>query len=223
MDRKLLTQAIAKYAAGAALVALLLFLPAGTFRWPRGWLFMGILFIPMLAAGVVMMVRNPALLRRRLNAREQEMQQKQNIALSGGMFIVGFVLAGLDYRFSWLQMPVWVSGLAAALFLAGYALFGEVLRENEYLSRTVEVQQDQRVVDTGLYGLVRHPMYAATLVMFLAMPIVLGSLIALIPFLAYPAIIVRRIRNEEQVLERDLPGYTAYEQRVKHRLLPRIW
>ena len=223
MDRKLITQAFTKYFCGVALVALLLFLPAGTLAWPRGWLFMGVLFVSMLAAGVVMMLKSPDLLRRRLNAREKEMEQRQNIALSGGMFVLGFALAGLDYRFQWLQLPGWASGCAAALFLMSYAMFGEVLRENEYLSRTVEVQAGQRVIDTGLYGLVRHPMYAATLVLFLMMPLVLGSVIALIPFLAYPAIIVRRIGNEEQVLERELNGYTDYRQRVKYRLIPYIW
>ena len=223
MDKNLFLQAITKYLAGVVLVGLLLFLPAGTLLWPRGWLFMGVLFVPMLAAGVVMMLKSPALLRRRLNAKEKEMEQKQNIALSGGMFVLGFLLATLDYRFGWLQLPAWISGCAAALFLAAYALFAEVLRENEYLSRTVEVQAGQRVIDTGLYGIVRHPMYAATLVLFLMMPLVLGSLIALIPFLLYPVIIARRIRNEEQVLERELAGYRDYERRVKYRLIPPLW
>lgn len=223
MTRQLFLQAVTKYIAGFILVGLLLFLPAGTLAWPLGWLFMGILFVPMLAAGVVMMLKSPDLLRRRLNAREKEIEQKQNIALSGGMFIAGFALAGLDFRFDWLQLPLWMSVCAAILFLAGYALLGEVLRENEYLSRTVEVQAGQRLVDTGLYGAVRHPMYAATLLMFLMMPLVLGSLIALIPFLAYPAIIVRRIKNEEQVLERELEGYADYERRVKCRLIPFVW
>ena len=223
MDRKLITQAFTKYFCGVALVALLLFLPAGTIAWPRGWLFMGTLFVPMLGAGLVMMLKNPDLLRRRLNARERELDQKQNIALSGGMFISGFLLAALDFRFGWLQMPLWVSCCAALLFLLGYALFGEVLRENEYLSRTIEVQKGQRVIDTGLYGVVRHPMYAATLILFLMMPLVLGSLIALLPFLAYPALIARRIRGEEAVLARELPGYADYERRVRYRLLPRVW
>ena len=223
MTKDLFLQALTKYLAGVALVALLLFLPAGTIHWPRGWLFMGVLFIPMLGAGIVMMLKNPALLRRRLNAKEKEMSQKQNIALSGGMFVAGFALAGLDYRFHWLQLPLWVSLCAAALFLLGYGLFAEVLRENEYLSRTVEVQAGQKVVDTGLYGLVRHPMYTATLLLFLMMPLILGSVIALIPFLAYPAIILRRIGNEEEVLERELAGYSDYKRRVKHRLIPFIW
>ena len=223
MDRKLLTQAFAKFFCGVALVALLLFLPAGTLAWPRGWLFMGVLFIPMLAAGVVMMLKNPDLLRRRLNARERELDQKQNIALSGGMFIAGFVLAGLDFRFGWLQTPAWVSALAALLFLLGYAMLGEVLRENEYLSRTIGVEAGQRVIDTGLYGVVRHPMYAATVLMFLMMPLMLGSLIALLPFLLYPALIARRLRGEEAVLERELPGYADYMRRVKYRLFPRVW
>ena len=223
MTKDLFIKAVVKYLAGCILVGLLLFLPANTLSWSNGWLFMTVLFVPMLAAGIVMMIKSPDLLRRRLNAREKELEQKQNIALSGGMFIVGFVLAALDYRFAWLQLPGWVSGCAAALFMLGYALFGEVLRENEYLSRTVEVQEGQRVVDTGLYGIVRHPMYAATLVMFLMMPLILGSLIALIPFLAYPAIITRRIKNEEQVLERELAGYTDYKARVKYRLIPHCW
>ncbi|MBR4443397.1 MAG: isoprenylcysteine carboxylmethyltransferase family protein [Clostridia bacterium] len=223
MKKTLFIQAIAKYLSGLLLVALLLFLPAGTLRWPRGWLFMGILFVPMLGAGVVMMLKNPDLLRRRLNARERELDQKQNIALSGGMFIAGFILAGLDFRFGWLQLPAWASVCAALFFLLGYALFGEVLRENEYLSRTVEVTAGQRVIDTGLYGVVRHPMYAATVIMFLMMPLALGSLIALVPFLAYPALIARRIHGEEAVLERELPHYTDYERRVKYRLMPRVW
>ena len=223
MTKDLFIQALTKYLAGVVLAGLLLFLPAGTLDWPRGWLFMGVLFVPMLAAGVVMMLKSPDLLRRRLNAREKEMEQKQNIALSGGMFVAGFALAGLDYRFRWLQLPLWASLCAAALFLLGYALFGEVLRENEYLSRTVEVQAGQHVVDTGLYGVVRHPMYAATLVLFLMMPLILGSLIALVPFLAYPFIIARRIKNEELVLENGLEGYADYKRRVRYRLIPFIW
>ena len=223
MDRKLTGQALAKYFAGAAAVGLLLFLPAGTLRYPNGWLFMALLFLPMLAAGLVMMKKSPELLRRRLNARETEGEQKRVILGSGLMFLCAFVLAGLNFRFQWTVLPRWLVILGAAVFLIAYALYAEVLRENEYLSRTVEVQESQKVIDTGLYGVVRHPMYAVTVWLFLAMPLVLGSLPSLIVMLIYPALMVKRIRNEEQVLEEGLAGYREYEKKVKWRLIPFIW
>ena len=207
MNTKLFLSAILKFALGVVLIGALLFLPAGTLHYPQGWLLMGILFIPMFLAGLVMMAKNPALLKSRLNAKEKEREQSLVVKLSGLMFLVGFILAGLSFRFGWLMLPRWVSILGAALFLASYALYAEVLRENTWLSRTIEVQEGQTVVSTGLYGIVRHPMYAVTLVLFLSMPLVLGSALAFAVFLAYPFIISKRIRNEEEGLTRDLPGY----------------
>ncbi len=223
MDRKLLRDALIKLLSGVLLMGLLLFLPAGTFSYPQGWLLMGILFVPMFIAGLVMLVKSPDLLRSRLNAKEEQTEQKQVIALSGLMFVGAFVLAGLSFRFGWLQLPRWLSFAAAAVFLLGYLLFAEVLRENAWLSRTVEVQENQRVVDTGLYGVVRHPMYAATVLLFLSMPLVLGSLLSFVIMLAYLPIIALRIRNEEQVLEQGLEGYAEYKERVKYRLFPGLW
>lgn len=223
MTLKLFIQAIVKILCGILVLGLLLFLPAGTLRWYNGWLFMGILFIPMFAAGIVMMFKNPELLRKRLNVKEREGEQRTVVALSGIMFVCGFVLAGLDFRFGWLPLPKWVSVAAAVIFLLAYLLYAEVLRENAYLSRTVEVQENQKVVDTGLYGIVRHPMYMSTLLLFLAMPLVLGSLPAFAVFLVYPFIIAKRIKNEEQVLEKGLEGYSEYVKRVKYRLIPFIW
>lgn len=223
MTGKLFCQAILKFILGAALVGLLIFLPAGTVRYWNGWLLMGLLFIPMFFAGIVMMLKNPELLKKRLNARETQAEQSLVIQLSGLMFICGFVLAGLNFRFGWLILPDWAVWTAAVLFLLAYLLYAEVLRENAYLSRTVEVQEGQRVIDTGLYGVVRHPMYAATLLLFLSMPLVLGSPLSFAVFLAYPFIIARRIRNEEQVLERGLTGYAAYKQRIKYRVIPFLW
>ena len=223
MTRKLYYEAVIKFTVGVFLVAVLLFLPAGTVRWSEGWLLMGVLFIPMFLAGLVMMAKNPALLRSRLNAREKEAEQDLVIKLSGLMFLTGFILAGLDFRFGWSQLPGWVSKAGAVLFLGAYALFAEVLRENTWLSRTIEVQAGQTVVSTGLYGIVRHPMYSATLVLFLSMPIVLGSVAAFVVFLCYPFIIARRIRNEEQVLSRELAGYEEYCTRIRWRMIPFIW
>ena len=223
MTRTLFFSAILKFTAGVVLLAALLFLPAGTIHWFGGWLLMGILFVPMFLAGLVMMAKNPNLLRSRLNAKEKEAEQDLVIKLSGLMFLVGFILAGLDFRFGWSRLPGWVSILGAVLFLTAYALYAEVLRENTWLSRTIEVQVGQTVVSTGLYGIVRHPMYAVTLLLFLSMPLALGSVPAFLVFLAYPAIIARRIRNEEEVLKRDLPGYGEYLQKVRWRLIPFIW
>ena len=223
MTKSLFFSAVAKFTLGVVLIGALLFLPAGTLHYPQGWLLMGILFIPMFLSGLVMMASNPNLLRSRLNAKEKQREQSLVVKLSGLMFLTGFILAGLSFRFGWWMLPRWVSILGAVLFLISYALYAEVLRENTWLSRTIEVQEGQTVVSTGLYGIVRHPMYAVTLVLFLSMPLVLGSAPAFLVFLAYPAIIARRIRNEEEVLTAELPGYAEYRQNVKWRLLPFIW
>jgi len=223
MRSRLLAEALVKLTAGIVLLALLLFLPAGTLRYPGAWLLMAMLFIPMFLAGLVMLAKNPALLAKRLDAKEKQRQQKQIVGLSGLMFIAGFVLAGLDFRFGWSRLPGWTGTAASVLFLLSYALYGEVLRENAYLSRTIGVQENQKVVDTGLYGIVRHPMYAATVFLFLSMPLVLGSLWAIIPLLFYPLLIARRIRYEEQLLTAELPGYTAYMKKVRWRMIPFIW
>ena len=223
MTKRLFFEAIAKFFAGLVMVSALLFLPAGTVDYPGGWLLIAILFIPMFLAGLVMMAVNPSLLRSRLNAKEKEREQDQVVKLSGLMFLCGFILAGLDFRFGWSHLPFAVNCVGAVLFLTAYVLYAEVLRENTWLSRTIEVQEGQTVVSTGLYGIVRHPMYAVTLLLFLSMPIVLGSIPALLVFLVYPLIIAKRIRNEEEVLSRDLPGYTEYLQKVRWRLIPFIW
>ena len=223
MTKKLFISAITKFTAGVILLALLLFLPAGTVHYPGGWLLMGILFIPMFLAGLVMMAKNPNLLRSRLNAKEKEREQDLVIKLSGLMFLAGFILAGLDFRFGWSRLPGWVNTLGAVLFLSAYALFAEVLRENTWLSRTIEVQEGQTVVSTGLYGIVRHPMYSATLLLFLSMPLVLGSVPAFRVFLCDPAIIAKRILGEEQVLRRELKGYDEYCDRIRWRLIPFFW
>ena len=223
MDAKLFKQAIAKFLAGLLMVGLLLFLPAGTFAYWQGWLLLGILFIPMFIAGLIMMKKSPELLRKRLDVREKQSEQKTVIALSGLMFLAAFIVAGLNIRFGWLVLPAWVSWAAAVLFLLAYALYAEVLRENVWLSRTVEVQENQKVIDTGLYGVVRHPMYMATLLLFLSMPLVLGSPLSFFIILAYIPIIARRIRNEEQVLEEGLPGYREYKKRVRYKVIPHVW
>lgn len=223
MNKKLFVNGIVKFLSGLILVGLPLFLSAGSFAYWNAWLFMGILFIPMFIAGLILTKKNPYLLEKRLNAKEEQSEQKTVIALSGIMFLLGFVLAGLDYRFQWIKLPEWVAIIGAAVFLIAYGLYAEVLRENTYLSRTIEVQENQKVIDTGLYGIVRHPMYAVTLILFLSMPIVLGSVISFMIFLAYPFIIAGRIKNEEKVLEEGLAGYKEYKQKVKYRLVPFIW
>ena len=223
MDPKLFTQAVIKFLSGLALAGALLFVPAGTLGYWQAWLLIGILFVPMFIAGLVMMKRCPDLLRKRLNVREEQAEQKTVILLSGLMFLAAFVAAGLNFRFSWLVLPSWVSWASAAVFLLAYALYAEVLRENAYLSRTVEVQENQKVIDTGLYGVVRHPMYMTTLLLFLAMPLILGSVISFVITLAYIPIIAKRIRNEEEVLERGLAGYSEYKQRVRYKVIPFIW
>ena len=220
MTKKLFFEAMLKYFSGVVLLGLLLFLPAGTLSYWNAWLLMGILFIPMLLAGILMMFKNPDLLRKRLNAKEEEGEQRLVIILSGLMFVLGFVIAGLSFRYQWLMLPNWASWVATVAFLLSYVLIGEVLRENTYLSRTIEVQENQTVIDTGLYGIVRHPMYSVTIVLFLSMPLVLGSLLSFAVFLTYPAIIAKRIRNEEEVLERELDGYTAYKKKVRYKVIP---
>ena len=223
MNFKLFIQAILKFLLGVILVGLFVFLPAGTLSYFQGWLFMGILFIPMFCAGIVMMFKNPDLLKKRLKAKEKEAEQNLVVKLSGLMFLVGFVMAGLNYRFGWYVLPRYVSVIASVIFLIAYALYAEVLRENTFLSRTIEVQENQAVVDTGLYGIVRHPMYAVTLLLFSAMPLVLGSLVSFVIFMAYPFLIAKRIKNEEALLEKELAGYKEYKTKVRYRLIPFIW
>lgn len=223
MDAKLFCQAISKFIIGLVMVGVLIFLPAGSFMYWQGWLLIGILFVPMFIAGLIMMKKSPELLRKRLNVKEEETEQKTVIMLSGIMFLVAFVVAGLNFRFGWIVLPEWVSYAGAIIFLAAYALYAEVLRENAYLSRTVEVQQDQKVIDTGLYGVVRHPMYMSTLLLFLAMPLVLSSIISFVITLAYIPIIAKRIGNEEKVLEDGLHGYAEYKNKVKRKVVPFIW
>ena len=223
MSAKLFFQAIIKFSLGAVLVGLLVFLPAGTLSYFGGWLFMAILFVPMFIAGIVMMLKNPYLLEKRLNAKEKQKEQSLVVKLSGLMFLAGFIVAGLDFRFGWSKLHRGVIIGAAVIFLFAYVLYAEVLRENTYLSRTIEVQENQKVIDTGLYGIVRHPMYSVTLLLFLSMPLVLGSVYSFIIFLIYPLLIIKRIRNEEKVLEKELKGYTEYKKKVRYRLIPFIW
>lgn len=223
MTVKLFFEAIIKFLLGVILTGVLIFLPAGTLCYLYGWILMGILFIPMLLAGIVMMIKNPQLLAKRLSAKEKQKEQSVVVKLSGLMFVAGFVLAGLGVRFNWYILPMGVVIGGSVLFLASYILYAEVLRENTYLSRTIQVQENQKVIDTGLYGIVRHPMYSATLLLFLSIPLVLGSLYALAVFLLYPFIIAKRIKNEEKLLEAELKGYSEYKQKVKYRLIPFIW
>ena len=223
MSVKLFFEALIKFSLGTILVGLLIFLPAGTFSYFNGWLLMGILFIPMFCAGIVMMFKNPELLKTRLDAKEKQKEQSLVVKLSGLMFLAGFIVAGLGFRFNWYIISKSVSIGAAVVFLIAYALYAEVLRENTYLSRTIEVQENQKVIDTGLYGIVRHPMYSVTLLLFLSMPIVLGSIYSFIIFLVYPIIIAKRIKHEEEFLEKELLGYSEYKQKVKYRLIPFVW
>ena len=223
MTVKLFIQALTKFLVGLLLVGLLLFVPAGTFAYWQAWLFIGILFVPMFIAGIWLMFKSPELLRKRLSAKEEQGEQKWVVALSGLLFSAMFIVAGLNFRYWWLLMPNWTTYVSAGIFLIGYILYAEVMRENVWLSRTVEVQENQQVIDTGLYGIVRHPMYSATLILFLSMPLVLNSVWSFVLMLLYVPIIVKRIRNEEVVLERDLAGYKEYKQRVRYRLIPYIW
>lgn len=222
-NNKLFIEAITKFLLGVILVGLLIFLPAGTISYVNGWIFMGILFVPMFFAGLVMMAKNPNLLRSRLNAKEKQKNQSLVVKLSGLMFLLGFIVAGLNYRFGWHVLSLKSSIIAAVVFLFAYILYAEVLRENAYLSRTIEVQENQKVIDTGLYGVVRHPMYSATILLFLSMPMVLGSIYSFIIFLAYPIIIAMRIKGEEEFLEKELEGYKEYKNKVKYRMIPFIW
>ena len=223
MKNNLFLQAIIKFIAGLLLVSLLLFLPAGTFAYWQAWFLIGILFVPMFLAGLIMMKQSPELLQKRLNVKEGQREQRVVIVLSGMMFLAAFIVAGLNRRFSWIVLPAWVSYAASAVFLLAYALYAEVLRENAYLSRTVEVQENQKVIDTGLYGIVRHPMYLCTILLFLSMPLVLGSPISFVIMMVYLPIIAGRIRNEEQVLENGLEGYSDYKRRVRYKVIPYVW
>ena len=223
MNIKLFFEALLKFLLGIILIGLLIFIPANTIKYWNGWLFMGLLFIPMFIVGIVMMIKAPDLLKSRLDAKEKEGEQKTVVALSGIMFSTGFIVAGLNYRFNWIQFPDIIVVVASIIFILSYILYYEVLRENAFLSRTIKVQKEQKVIDTGLYGIVRHPMYLSTLLLFLSMPLILGSFISFIIFLVYPFIIVKRINNEEEVLEKELNGYREYKKKVKYKLIPFIW
>lgn len=220
---ELAVKALTKYLMGLLCVILLLFIPAGTIHYRNGWLFISLLFAPMLVLGIVLLFKSPELLEKRLNAKEEQGEQQKVVGLSALLFLAGFIIAALDYRFGWSQISGWLVLAASAVLLLSYGMYAEVMRENAYLSRTVEIQENQKVVDTGLYGIVRHPMYTSTILLFLSIPLVLGSFIAFVVFLAYPVLIARRIRNEEQVLEEGLAGYREYKQKVKYRLIPFIW
>ena len=223
MSIKLFISAIIKFILGFVIVGALIFVPAGTLEYWNGWLFMGLLFVPMFIAGIILMLKNPKLLKKRLNAKEKESEQKVVILFSAMMFIAGFVIAGLNYRYNWIKLPTAVTIVASIIFVLAYVLYAEVLRENTYLSRTIEVQKGQKVIDTGLYGIVRHPMYAVTIDLFLMIPLILGSIISFCIFLIYPIIIGLRIKNEEHVLEKELKGYKEYKKKVKYKILPFIW
>lgn len=223
MDIKLFFKAILRCLAGLLLIGLALFVPANSISYWNAWLLIGLLFVPMIIVAVVLMIKNPELLRKRLNTNEKEKEQKQVVLVSSLMFLVGFIIAGLNYRYNWIVMPNIVVIVSSILFLVAYILYAEVLRENVYLSRTVEVQENQKVIDTGLYSIVRHPMYTITILLFLTMPLILGSLISFIIFLVYPILIAKRIKNEEEVLEKDLNGYKEYKNKVKYKLIPFVW
>lgn len=223
MNAKLFIEAIAKFTLGVILVGLLIFLPAGSIEYWNGWLFIGVLFIPMFIAGIVMMVKSPSLLKSRLNAKEKEKEQRKVVAISGLMFLIGFIIAGLNFRYSWIILPIPIIIIGTIIFLLSYITYAEVLRENVFLSRTIEVTENQKVIDTGLYGIVRHPMYTATIFLFLSMPLILGSIITFIIFLIYPFVIAKRIKNEEEVLEKELKGYKEYKKKVKYKMIPFIW
>ena len=223
MNTKLFISAITKFSLGFIIVALLIFLPTGTIYFPNGWLFIGVLFIPMFFAGIVMLIKSPELLKKRLDAKEKHSKQSIIIKLSGLMFIAGFIIAGLGYRFSWYTVPNYIVIGASVIFIVSYIIYAEVLRENAYLSRTIEVQENQKVIDTGLYSIVRHPMYFATVLLFLSIPLILGSIYSFLIFLVYPFIIAKRIKYEEAFLEKELVGYIDYKKKVKYRLLPFIW
>lgn len=223
MSFKLFIEALIKFLLGLIIVEILLFIPAGTFEYLEAWIFLGLLFIPMFIAGTILMLKNPELLQKRLNAKEKQNEQRQVVAISGLMFIAGFVVAGFNFRYKWIELPNIVTIVSSIVFAMSYTLYAEVLRENTYLSRTIEVQKGQKVIDTGLYGIVRHPMYAVTILLFLSIPLILGSIISFVIFLIYPVIIAKRIKNEEQVLEKELKGYLEYKKKVKFKVIPFIW
>lgn len=220
---KLLLNAIVKFICGLLLVGLLLFLPAGSFDYIGAWLFIGLLFIPILILGTVLFIKAPDLLKKRLDGKEEESTQKGVVAFSAIIFLAGFIIAGLDFRFNWTHIPKTITAIACVLFLFSYILYAEVMRENAFLSRTIEVQENQQVVSSGLYGVIRHPMYAATVLMFLMLPLILDSFVAFLIFLFYPIIIAVRIKNEEKILTEQLNGYVEYKQKVKYKLIPFIW
>ena len=223
MNFKLFVESIIKYLCGVLLVGLLIFLPAGSINYFNGWLFMCLLFIPMFIAGIIMMVKDPDLLRRRLNAKEKEEEQKKVVLVSGLMFLTGFILAGLNFRFNWLELPDVVVIISSIIFLASYVLYGLILKQNTYLLRTIEVEKNQKLVDTGMYSIVRHPMYTITVFLFLTMPLILGSILSFIVFLIYPFLIIKRLNNEEKILEKELKGYKEYKKKVKYKMIPFIW
>lgn len=223
MNLKLFIQAIIEFIFGVLIIGLLLFIPANTLYYFNAWLLMGLLFIPMFIAGIIMMIKSPDLLSRRLNIKEKEQEQKEVLILSGLMFIIGFVVAGLNYRYNWIKLPNIIVCISSIVFIFSYIMYAVVLKENTYLSRTIKVEENQKVVDTGLYGIVRHPMYSITIILFLSMPLILSSLYSFIIFLTYPFIIIKRIKNEEEVLEKELEGYIEYKKKVKYRLIPFIW
>ena len=223
MNIKLFFQAIIKFILGILITGILLFVPANTINYWNGWLLMVLLFVPMFIVGIIMMIKSPELLRKRLNVKEKENKQKQVVLLSGLMFLIGFVIAGLNYRYVWTTIPNYIVTISSVIFIIAYIIYAEVLRENAYLSRTVEVEENQKVIDTKMYGIVRHPMYAATVLMVLSMPLILGSIISFVIFLVYPFIINKRIENEEEMLEKELVGYSDYKKKVKYKMIPFIW
>lgn len=223
MNIELFFQAITKFILGILITGLLLFVPANTINYWNGWLFMGLLFIPMFIVGIIMMIKSPELLRKRLNVKENENEQQQVVLFSGLMFLIGFIIAGLNYRYGWIIIPNHIVSVSSVIFIIAYIMYAEVLRENAYLSRTIEVEENQKVIDTRMYGIVRHPMYAATVLMFLSIPLILGSVISFVIFLVYPFIINKRIKNEEKMLEKELAGYSEYKKKVKYKIIPFIW
>lgn len=223
MNLDLTIQALKKFFLGLILISILLFLPAGTLNYPNAWLFIGLLFVPMFIAGIILMIKSPDLLKRRLNSKENESEQKLLVIISGLMFVSGFVISGLNYHYSWSKLPDAIVIISSILFLLAYLMYAEVLRENEYLARTVTVENNQKVIDTGLYGIVRHPMYTSTIFLFLTIPLILGSIYSFLIFLIYPIIIIFRIKNEEKILEQELTGYRQYKQKVKYRIFPLIY
>ena len=223
MSRELAIRGVTRFISGVVMVAVMLLWPAGSWGYWNAWLLMGVLFIPILVLGIVMLIHSPTLLRKRLEGKEKEKQQRWVVALSGVMFIASFVVAGFNFRFAWATLPDWVTWIGVAIFLLSYVLYAEVMRENAYLSRTIEIQQGQRVIDTGLYSIVRHPMYSATILMFLSIPLILSSIISFVIMLVYIPIIAIRIKNEERILEDGLRGYKEYKQRVKYKIIPFVW